>query len=60
MQSDPLRRGNAHGTRRPVTSPEERKNIMTKTYTINDTTYTVRDCTAVAVSIGEILIKEDK
>lgn len=26
---------------------------MTKTYTINDTTYTVRDCTAVAVSIGE-------
>ena len=26
---------------------------MTKTYTINDTTYTIRDCTAVAVSIGE-------
>lgn len=26
---------------------------MTKTYTINDTTYTVRTCTAVAVSIGE-------
>ena len=43
--------GNAHGTRRPVTSPGERKNIMTKTYTINDTTYTVRTCTA--VSAGE-------
>lgn len=26
---------------------------MTKTYTINDTTYTIRDCTAVAVNIGE-------
>lgn len=26
---------------------------MTKTYTINDTTYTVRTCTAVAVIIGE-------
>ena len=26
---------------------------MTKTYTINDTTYTVRTCTAVALSIGE-------
>ena len=26
---------------------------MTETYTINDTTYTIRDCTAVAVSIGE-------
>lgn len=26
---------------------------MTKTYTINDTTYTVRTCTAVAVSIGD-------
>lgn len=35
---------------------KERKNIMTKTYTIaNDTTitYTVRTCTAVAVSTGE-------
>ena len=26
---------------------------MTKTYTIDNTTYTVRTCTAVAVSIGE-------
>ena len=51
MQSDGGNPGNAHGTRRPVTSPGERKNIMTKTYTINDTTYTVRTCTA--VSVGE-------
>ena len=53
MQSDGGNPGNAHGTRRPVTSPEERIYDMTKTYTINDTTYTVRTCTAVAVSIGE-------
>lgn len=57
MQSDGGNPGNAHGTRRPVTSPGERIYDMTKTYTIttNDTTitYTVRDCTAVAVSIGE-------
>ena len=57
MQSDGGNPGNAHGTRRPVTSPGERKNIMTKTYTINENdttiTYTVRTCTAVAVSIGE-------
>lgn len=26
---------------------------MTKTYTIDNTTYTVRDCTAIPVSIGE-------
>ena len=42
-----------HGKRRPVTSPEERIYDMTKTYTIDNTTYTVRTCTAVAVSIGE-------
>ena len=51
MQSDGGNPGNAHGTRRPVTSPGERKETMTKTYTINDTTYTVRTCTA--VSVGE-------
>ena len=51
MQSDGGNPGNAHGTRRPVTSPGERKNIMTKTYTIDNTTYTVRTCTA--VSVGE-------
>ena len=30
MQSDPLRRGNAHGESRPVTSPGKGNNIMTK------------------------------
>ena len=53
MQSDGGNPGNAHGTRRPVTSPGERKNIMTKNYTINDTTYTVRTCTAIAT--GDIV-----
>lgn len=52
MQSDGGNPGNAHGTRRPVTSPGERIYDMTKTYTIT-TNYTVRTCTAVAVSIGE-------
>ena len=51
MQSGGGNPGNAHGASRPVTSPGERKNIMTNTYTINDTTYTVRTCTA--VSVGE-------
>lgn len=61
MQSDGGNPGNAHGASRPVTSPGERKNIMTKTYTITDnfngiektTDYTVRTCTAIPVSIGE-------
>lgn len=61
MQSDGGNQGNAHGGSRPVTSPGERKNIMTKTYTITDefndiektTTYTVRTCTAIPASIGE-------
>ena len=51
MQSDGGNPGNAHGTRRPVTSPGERNETMTKTYTIDNITYTVRTCTA--VSVGE-------
>lgn len=37
-----------HGKCRPVTSPGERIETMTKTYTIDNTTYTVRTCTAIA------------